>query len=174
MDRRRVLQSGLAATLMAIAGPAAHAPLRASLREQPARPPADRAGHMLPPGFIGCAADTGSPPNTDSRLHGTRAGSGGWLLHNVRSREGAEGSAARFLATRPGAWMAIDQEGGLVQRLSRVLGYTHLPRAMQVAEARSPQGAGDLYRLGAGEFRAAGFNMNLAPVADLQHFKNFF
>jgi beta-N-acetylhexosaminidase len=167
MDRRRVLQSGLAATLMAIAGPAAQARMRASLREQLDRPLADRVGDMLLLGFIGSHNETEGADIIDAHLAANRIGGVLFLRHNVRSREGAEGSAARFLATRPGAWMAIDQEGGLVQRLSRDLGYTHLPRAMQVAEARSPQGAGDLYRLGAGEFRAAGFNKNLAPVADL-------
>ncbi|MDF1769052.1 glycoside hydrolase family 3 N-terminal domain-containing protein [Maricaulis sp.] len=167
MDRRRVLQSGLAATLMATAGPAAQARMRASLREQLDRPLADRVGDMLLLGFIGSHNETEGADIIDAHLAANRIGGVLFLRHNVRSREGAEGSAARFLATRPGAWMAIDQEGGLVQRLSRDLGYTHLPRAMQVAESRSPQGAGDLYRLGAGEFRAAGFNMNLAPVADL-------
>ncbi len=167
MDRRRVLQSGLAATLMVTAGPAAQARMRASLDDQRARPLADRIGDMLLLGFIGSHKETEGADIIDAHLAARRIGGVLFLRHNVRSREGAEGSAARFRATRPDAWMAIDQEGGLVQRLSRDLGYTWIPRAMQVVEERGLSGARDVYDIGARELRAAGFNMNLAPVADL-------
>lgn len=163
MDRRRVLQSGIAASLAAVFGPAAGALVREAIE----RPLAERVGDMLLMGFIGSHSETEGAGIIDAHLAARRIGGVLFLRHNVRSREGAEGSAARFRATNPSAWMAIDQEGGLVQRLSRDLGFTHLPRAMQVAEARSPEAAAELYQLGATEFRAAGFNMNLAPVADL-------
>ncbi|WP_339336413.1 glycoside hydrolase family 3 N-terminal domain-containing protein [uncultured Maricaulis sp.] len=163
MDRRRVLQSGIAATLVAATGSRVAALSETAVE----RPLAERVGDMLLMGFIGSHNETEGADIIDAHLAAKRIGGVLFLRHNVRSREGAEGSAARFRATRPDAWMAIDQEGGLVQRLSRDLGYTHIPRAMEIAEARSPQGAGELYRLGAAEFHAAGFNMNLAPVADL-------
>lgn len=158
-DRRTVLKwtaAGLAAGLCP-----------SVLAEAAARPLAEKVGQMLLLGFIGRDAETEGADIIADHLENRRIGGVLFLRHNVRSREGAESSARRFGEIDPTAWMAIDQEGGLVQRLSRDLGYTHIPRAMHVAEARSPQSAGDLYRLGAEEFRAAGFNMNLAPVADV-------
>jgi beta-N-acetylhexosaminidase len=160
-DRRRFIKLMLAST-------AASSVLAVQARAETAAMSLDeRVGQMLLLGFIGSGPDTGGADNIAGHLEHRRIGGVLFLRHNVRSREGAEGSARRFSAIDRNAWMAIDQEGGLVQRLSRDLGYTHIPRAMQVAEGRDVDGARDLYRLSAAEFRAAGFNMNLAPVADL-------
>jgi len=159
-SRRSVLQTGLAATAALAVAPAAMGRV-ASMSL------AEKVGRMLLLGFIGSSAETEGADIIAGHLQARRIGGVLFLRHNVRSREGAESSARRFAAIDPTAWMAIDQEGGLVQRLSRDLGYTHIPRAMQVAEARTPAHAGELYRVAAAEFRAAGFNMNLAPVADL-------
>ncbi len=127
----------------------------------------EKLGEMLLMGFIGSTADTAGADVIEAHLQARRIGGVLFLRHNVRSAEGAEGLAARFRAAAPKAWMALDQEGGLVQRLSRDLGYTWIPRAMQVVEERGLDGASDIYGIGAREFVAAGFNMNLAPVADL-------
>lgn len=132
----------------------------------------ERVGQMLLVGFIGRDAETEGADVIAEHLARRRIGGVLFLRHNVRSRDGAEGSARRFLDADPTAWMAIDQEGGLVQRLSRDLGYTWIPRAMQVVEDRGLEGARDIYTIGAAEFRAAGFNMNLAPVADLHDPEN--
>lgn len=131
-----------------------------------------KLGHMLLLGFIGSTAQTGGADIIEEHLVEGRIGGVLFLRHNVRSREGAEGLAARFKAAAPKAWLALDQEGGLVQRLSRDLGYTWIPRAMQVVEERGLAGAEDIYAIGAREFTEAGFNMNLAPVADLHDPEN--
>jgi beta-N-acetylhexosaminidase len=128
---------------------------------------AERVGQMLVLGFIGSTADTAGADQIAAHLETGRIGGVLFLRHNVRSREGVEGLTRRFRGITENAWMSVDQEGGLVQRLSRDLGYTHIPRAMQVAERRDVDAARSLYRLSAAEFRAAGFNLNLAPVADL-------
>lgn len=164
LNRRNVLKGGLAgAGLWAAGGPA----WAAALAEAAERPLADKIADMLLMGFIGRDADSEGAGIIAEHLAGNRIGGVLFLRHNVRSRDGAEGSAARFREARSDAWMAIDQEGGLVQRLSRDLGYAPMPRAMQVAEAGTAQEAAALYRLSAAEFREAGFNMNLAPVADV-------
>ncbi|MBC7872211.1 MAG: glycoside hydrolase family 3 protein [Chitinophagaceae bacterium] len=62
-------------------------------------------------------------------------------------------------------FIATDQEGGLIQRLRE--GFTTWPVPMLLTAANDPDLA---YRMGQGmaqELRAAGLNMNLAPVADL-------
>ena len=154
------MQTGLTALAALAVAPAA-------LGRIASMPLGEKVGRMLLMGFIGSGPETEGADIIAGHLEARRIGGVLFLRHNVRTREGAEGSARRFAAIDPAAWMAIDQEGGLVQRLSRDLGYTHIPRAMQVAEARTPAHAGALYRQAAAEFRAAGFNMNLAPVADL-------
>lgn len=62
-------------------------------------------------------------------------------------------------------FVATDQEGGLIQRLQE--GFTRWPVPMLLTAADDPDLA---FRVGQGmaqELRAAGVNMNLAPVADL-------
>ena len=98
---------------------------------------ADKIGQMIVLGFIGSTVDTSGAEQISAHLDNRRIGGVLFLRHNVRSREGAEGLTALFRSVAPNAWMSIDQEGGLVQRLSRDLGYTHLPRAMHVAEQRN-------------------------------------
>ena len=131
-----------------------------------------RIGEMLLMGFIGSTPETdGAGQIADHLAHG-RIGGVLFLRHNVRSREGVEGLTARFREIAPKAWMAVDQEGGLVQRLSRDLGYTAIPRALIVAESDSVDQAKSVYSGAAGEFVAAGFDLNLAPVADLNDPEN--
>ncbi|MBR9826028.1 MAG: glycoside hydrolase family 3 protein [Alphaproteobacteria bacterium] len=158
-SRRHVL-AGAAALLAA-------SPFQAHARAIEAMSLSEKLGHMLLMGFIGSTPQTAGADIIEAHLAERRIGGVLFLRHNVRSSEGAEGLAARFRAVAPQAWMALDQEGGLVQRLSRDLGYTWIPRAMQVVEERGLAGAEMVYGIGAREFTAAGFNMNLAPVADL-------
>lgn len=163
MHRRRFLKSMAASSLLPLA-PRAIAQETATLRQKAAR--------MLLLGFIGDNADTDGARHVASHLSERRIGGVLFLRHNVRSREGVEGMTAWFNGLSPDAWMAVDQEGGAVQRLSSDLGYSAIPRAHVVSEERSVDEAAELYRAAAHEFRAAGFNMNLAPVADVQDDEN--
>jgi beta-N-acetylhexosaminidase len=63
--------------------------------------------------------------------------------------------------------IAIDHEGGSVQRLKAKQGFTRLPQALAVAQTLSPDQARSLYAQAASELAALGFNLNLAPVVDL-------
>src|SRR5690606_11741501 len=63
--------------------------------------------------------------------------------------------------------IAIDQEGGLVARLTEANGFTVFPAPVLLTAAGNQMA----YRVGAavaGELSAVGINMNLAPVADLE------
>ena len=66
------------------------------------------------------------------------------------------------------AWIAIDQEGGMVQRLSAANGFTSFPVNMAVAATGNPAYAQAIGQAMAEELRAVGINMNLAPVADVE------
>ena len=62
-------------------------------------------------------------------------------------------------------FLAIDQEGGYVNRLKKING--PLPSAQKVAEKSSVQKAERLYSLQAEQMSLLGFQMNLAPLAEI-------
>ena len=62
------------------------------------------------------------------------------------------------------AYVAIDQEGGNVNRLREIT--SRLPSNQKVAEHYSPEQAGGLYSIQAKQMRVLGINMNLAPVIE--------
>lgn len=66
------------------------------------------------------------------------------------------------------AWLAIDQEGGIVSRLSNDNGFTNFPVNMAVAATGNTAYAHAIGQAMAEELRAVGINMNLAPVADVE------
>lgn len=132
----------------------------------------DKAARMLMLGFIGDNPDTDGARQVADHLSNRRIGGVLFLRHNVRSRTGVENLTSLFRERAPDAWMAVDQEGGAVQRLSGDLGYSAIPRAHVVSQEKTVDEARALYDAAATEFRAAGFNMNLAPVADVQDDEN--
>jgi len=75
-------------------------------------------------------------------------------------------AAARDRAT-PGLVIAVDHEGGLVQRFGPP--FTQWPGAMTLGAAGSAEYAEAMGRAMARELRAVGVNMNLAPVADVNN-----
>jgi beta-N-acetylhexosaminidase len=66
-----------------------------------------------------------------------------------------------------GAIIATDQEGGLVQRLHYVAGFTALPMAATVGEARCPERVRAYGAMAGAEMAAVGVNMDMAPVLDV-------
>lgn len=75
-------------------------------------------------------------------------------------------AAARDRAA-PGLVIAVDHEGGLVQRFGPP--FTQWPGAMTLGAAGSAAYAEAMGRAMARELRAVGVNMNLAPVADVNN-----
>lgn len=76
----------------------------------------------------------------------------------------------RNARSNPRPFIAVDQEGGKVQRLNPWNGFKSVPSAAKVAENpsfASPEAAQALYGKMAAELADAGFNMNLGPVIDL-------
>lgn len=62
-------------------------------------------------------------------------------------------------------FLSIDQEGGYVNRLKKING--PLPSAEIVSKKASEEIAEELYGLQAKQMKCLGFNMNLAPVAEI-------
>jgi beta-N-acetylhexosaminidase len=99
---------------------------------------------------------------------------GGVVLfpENIGSRDKVRNLIAylRNARSNPVPFIAVDQEGGKVQRLNRWNGHDHFPSAESVGRNpsfASPDAAKRLYAQMAAELADAGFNMNLGPVVDL-------
>lgn len=88
------------------------------------------------------------------------------LRHNIKDRESLLGLASLFVRANPRVLNAIDQEGGLVQRLSTEVGFKKIPRAYWVANNLGDVEARELYFAAGKQLRGAGFNLNLAPSVD--------
>jgi beta-N-acetylhexosaminidase len=132
---------------------------------------ADDVGEMLMLGFTGDTAGSTSAKVVARHLASRRVGSVVFRKMNVRGREEVT-DLVRFLSPAGATpLIAIDHEGGFVQRLVGD-GYTRLPPALEVAKTRTPDEARDLYIQAAAELALTGFNVNLAPVVDLQDADN--
>jgi beta-N-acetylhexosaminidase len=99
---------------------------------------------------------------------------GGVLLfpENIHRRKQLKHLIAflRNAHSNPRPFIAVDQEGGKVQRLNPWNGFKWFPSAAKVARDpsyASPEAAMQLYGEMAAELADVGFNMNLGPVVDL-------
>jgi beta-N-acetylhexosaminidase len=99
---------------------------------------------------------------------------GGVVLYpdNIGSSEQLRGLTAylRNAKSSPIPFIAVDQEGGLVQRLTRQNGHSYFPSARSVGanpSFASAEAAERLYAPMAEEEAKAGFNLNFGPVVDL-------
>ena len=93
-----------------------------------------------------------------------------FIAKNAVSRPGVESITKLFHAAAAEHWpllMAIDQEGGNVQRLSSKLGFGFEPSPAKVSNTKSADQSRKIYAAMAAQMRKSGFNFNLAPVVDL-------
>lgn len=125
-------------------------------------------GESLILGFLGSTPDAEGADRIERDLAEGRIGGVLFLRHNARTRDGVLGLARRFRTAAPNAWLAIDQEGGFVQRLTDEMGFTDIPTAEQLLDMGLEE-ARPIFAQAAQELAESGFSMNLAPVADLQH-----
>lgn len=124
---------------------------------------------MLVLGFHGASADAAGAQNLARHVEAGRVGGVCFLGHNTRSRAGIEAMTRLFRAAgrRSNPFVSVDQEGGAVQRLGKRSGYAPFPPAQAIAARQSTAEAQATYAAMARQLKAAGFNLNLAPVVDL-------
>ena len=100
---------------------------------------------------------------------------GGVILYagNVKSPSQTKQLTSAFKQSNPKLplFIAVDQEGGKVQRLRTKNGFKSYPSAKRVGRTQNYGDAYGTYREMACMVADAGFNWNLAPVVDL-HFDN--
>lgn len=126
-------------------------------------------GQMLLIGFHGS-----SPGGKDARRIASQIAKGqigGVILmdRNIRSPRQVRALTSKFHSTGHPLTpiISVDQEGGLVQRLSAKKGFKAYPTARTVARLYTPEKARRIYKSMAQELAKAGFNLNYGPVLDL-------
>lgn len=129
-------------------------------------------GQMIMVGFVGSSErDPGVAAVRDQLAKGTI---GGVVLYpeNIGAPHELRALTAflRNAKSAPPPFIAVDQEGGHVQRLTRRNGHRYFPSALSVG--RNPsfaslESAVRLYATMAEQLAQAGFNLNFGPVVDL-------
>ena len=129
---------------------------------------ARQVGQMILIGFPGADPAEEWPMRVAGIIRDGRVGGVVLFAENVRSPAELRRLTAMLTASggprRP--FIAIDQEGGKIQRLTKAKGFTRLPSARAVAQMDLAKACG-LYRDTATELRELGINVNLGPVVDL-------
>lgn len=165
------LRSSLAVVVAALVF--ACGPFGAAARAGACSPQQDRLGamigQMLMFGFAGTAPRERGPQAIARQLCEGTIGGVILLGPNVKSRNQVKALTRLFAAAGASAvpLIAIDQEGGRVQRLGVRQGYAALPRAATVGARYSTKQAFGIYLKAARQVREAGFNVNLGPVVDV-------
>lgn len=128
-----------------------------------------KIGQMLVVGFLGSKAGDKWPKRLAGQIRKGEVGGVVFLGHNFKSRAGVAGLTKLFRQASPQVpvFLALDMEGGYVQRLGAKLGYPKVPPALTIARSMSPQQARAWFDKLAAISASAGFNVNLGPVVDL-------
>lgn len=130
-----------------------------------------KIGQMVMMGFAGTSTDD---PSVREAIDQIRSGTLGGVIfyaYNIVGPAQTRALTTAFAAatsTDLPLPIALDQEGGLVQRLTAAKGFISTPSAERVAADYSPEGAYLLYRSMAAMIHDAGFTWNFGPVVDLR------
>lgn len=127
----------------------------------------EMAGQMIVVGFTGNTAQ--DIEALVSKLERGRAGGVMFLKSNVSSLGAVKAMNTLLRKSTPALppLIAIDQEGGSVERLTKAVGFDEIPSAQRVAATDSTDQAETLYEGMADGLAALGFNVNFGPVVDL-------
>jgi beta-N-acetylhexosaminidase len=128
------------------------------------------AGQMIVVGFGGNDVSDASVENLTREIASSGIGGVMYLKVNVKSRRAVEAMNQAFLAAAPNGlkpFITLDQEGGMVERLTGAVGFEEIPNAKTVAAEYTPAQSEPVYEKMADAVAAWGFNVNFAPVVDL-------
>jgi beta-N-acetylhexosaminidase len=134
---------------------------------EPSTTLASDVASLLMVGFAGSSPYSPSAIRLARYIRHGHVGSVFFVQDNVGFNRDLQELVAGFKAARPGLRLAIDHEGGLVQRLTPTHGCRRVPKAFDIPGRMSPSEALDFYAQVGKEFAATGFNINLAPVVDI-------
>lgn len=130
---------------------------------------AEMAGQMVMVGFQGDAPDAAPVAAVRKLIAEGRVGGVMYLRYNVKSLSAVKAMNRSFrdAAGGPPPLIALDQEGGAIERLTKTVGFKEIPSSEAVARTRTPAEAEALYADLARRLAALGFNVNFGPVVDL-------
>ncbi len=127
-------------------------------------------GQMLLIGFTGQSPSDAGVQRVADQLRAGKAGGVIFMSRNIETPEQVRRLTSLFAEAakdHPTPFIAVDQEGGYVQRLARSKGFNTHPSAERLGARKDPQGAYSAYRNLAIELLEYGFNLNFGPVVDL-------
>ena len=164
---KTLVAAGLISLGMALTNPVSAFEIEA--KDEDARLLDAMIGQMIMVGFAG--DDEREPGVVAVRAQLAKGIIGGVVFYpeNISSSRQLRNLIAvlRHARSNPAPFVAVDQEGGKVQRLTRNNGFRHFPSARSVG--RNPsfaslESAVRLYATMAEELAQAGFNLNFGPV----------
>jgi beta-N-acetylhexosaminidase len=129
-------------------------------------------GNMLIMGFVGKAAHELNVEKVLSYLKNGLLGGVILYRYNIDSPEQLKELTSAIKEASPNAFIAVDQEGGRVQRLTKEKGFTGFPSAYEVGTTLTLEEASSLYQNMASELYNNGVNLNFAPVVDIASTEN--
>lgn len=128
-----------------------------------------RIAQMLMVGFRGTSIGEDGPGLLREQISRGEVGGVLYLGRNIASKEKVREMNRAFLvaaAVLP-PFIAVDQEGGRIERLKADIGFPTTPSARWFGVNAQPAAARERYALLARSLRELGFNTNLGPVVDL-------
>ena len=129
-------------------------------------------GAMIIMGFQGLKPDDPEVEVISSYLAENRLG--GVILYDFNIQNSAQVKAlnSKFKQANQTCFISVDQEGGLVERLSKTKGFHGFPAAKQIAKQYTLAEAQNIYEIMARELQDHDFNLNFGPVSDLDDLVN--
>lgn len=124
-------------------------------------------GQLLLVGFYGASRSSPSARLLARQAQRGQVGAVFFVHQNVGSLAQVKGLLDLFRDGGTAPLLAIDHEGGIVQRLTDAHGMSRLPAARDVAASLSPDEAYAFYARAGRELAALGFDINLGPVVDI-------
>ncbi len=128
---------------------------------------ASAVGELLLIGFYGTSSASPSARLLARQARRGQVGAVFFVHQNIGTAEELEDLLRLFRGEATAPLLAIDHEGGVVQRLTPAHGFTRVPAARDVAARMSPLEARSLYALAGRELAERGFAINLGPVLDV-------
>jgi beta-N-acetylhexosaminidase len=130
---------------------------------------AQMAGQMVLVGFKGTSVDDATVKTLIDEIRQGQIGGLMYLRANVKSLADVKAMNAAFLAANPKLppFISLDQEGGKIERLTAKVGFPEMPSEQDIGKDDTPAEAGAIYARTGAALRANGFNLNFAPVVDL-------
>lgn len=129
----------------------------------------DMIGQMIMVGFHGTTSKAAQVQKIHDLIKTGMIGGVIIMARNVSNKTQLAELTAYLRSARPELppFIAIDQEGGAVQRLNKRRGFANTPGAASIARKKSAIEARGIYSDMAKSMSDAGLNMNFGPVLDL-------